>query len=66
MTIINKAAIEIALKLAQNKLRTYENNKLNEGYIEAKAAIDCFNYVLENCKEVYVIDGPNQIEIKMP
>lgn len=51
MTIINKKMIKAALKEAQAKLRNHQGNPLSERYIEAKASIDCFTYVLELCKD---------------
>src|SRR6266581_2584084 len=56
MTIINKARIEEALKQARGKMRKSEDNKLSERYIEAKASVKCFEYVLLQCTEMIEVD----------
>lgn len=49
MHIIDIKLIEEALQQAKDKLRNNENRPMSEAAIEAKACIDCFEYVLKNC-----------------
>lgn len=51
MTTIDIKPIEEALKQAKDKLRNHANKPLSEPYIEAKACIECFEWVLELCRE---------------
>lgn len=51
MAFISKNMIEAALKEAEEKMRLNEGNPLSERYIEAKASVACFKYVLDLCNE---------------
>lgn len=65
MTIIDKKRIEAALKSANDLMRKYEGNKLSEKYIEAKAAAETFQFVLENSKETDCLDPDRLLATKM-
>lgn len=49
-TFIDIKKIEEALASAREKLRENDNGNLSERYIEAKTAIECFEYVFSLCK----------------
>jgi hypothetical protein len=54
MHIIHIKRIEEALQQARDKQRNHRGNPLSEASIEAKACIDCFEFVLGQCKEIPV------------
>lgn len=49
MTIIDRKYIDEALRMAYDKLLKNADNPMSEASIEARTAIDCFEYVLEHC-----------------
>lgn len=68
MAYINKKMVEAALNQAKAKLEKHKDGPLSEAYIEAKASVDCFEYVLRICGDVnqntknFQPDNPTEFE----